>query len=125
MKSSDHVDYHLCEDGSSEGSDTSYVHIAEQMKPKSLDFCLIDGVARDHCALASLDKLKPGGILIIDNVNWYIPKAQPSFSPNSRSLQQGYASEVWQTVGDQLRNWRGIWTSNGVTDTAFWVKPPA
>lgn len=125
VKLTDCVDYHLCEDGSSEGAETNYVHVAKQMKSHSLDFCLIDGVARDHCALASLDKLKPGGILIIDNVNWYIPKAQPSFSPNSRSLKDGYASAVWQTVGEQLQNWRGVWTSNGVTDTAFWVKPPA
>lgn len=113
----DRVDYHLCE------SELDYIHIAKSMKINSLDFCLIDGAARDHCALASLDKLKPGGILIIDNIDRYIPKEKPSFAPNSRSLKEGYASEAWQIVGEQLKNWRSIWTSNGVTDTALWARP--
>lgn len=115
----DRVDYHLCE------GESDYIHIAKNMKINSLDFCLIDGTARDHCALASLDKLKPGGILVIDNIDRYIPKEKPSFAPNSRRHEEGYASEVWQVVGEQLKNWRSIWTSNGVTDTALWVRPVA
>ncbi len=115
----DRVDYHLCE------GELDYINIAKSMKTNSLDFCLIDGTARDHCALASLDKLKPGGILVIDNIDRYIPKEKPSFAPNSRSLEEGYASSDWRIVGEQLKNWRGIWTSNGVTDTALWVRPVA
>lgn len=119
----DGVDYRLCEDGNTDSATTAYVQVANSIAPESLDFCLIDGVARDHCALASLDKLKPGGILIIDNVNWYIPRTPKSSAPNSRGQEDGYASDIWSEVGRRLESWRRIWTTNGVTDTALWVKP--
>lgn len=117
------VDYYLHEDGSTNLESSDYVSVARRIMPESLDFCLIDGTAREHCALACLDKLKPGGILIIDNVERYFPREKKSFSPNARSIRDGYASEVWEQVGVQLRDWRSIWTTNGVTDTAFWVRP--
>ena len=117
------VEYLLHRDGASNSADSEYVAVARNMTPSSLDFCLIDGTARDHCALASLDKIKPGGILIIDNVERYIPREQKTCSPNARSISDGYASEVWTQVGKELQTWRSVWTTNGVTDTAFWVKP--
>lgn len=117
------VEYFLYEDGSTDSATSEYVNVARQMQPSSLDFCLIDGTARDYCAFASLDKLKPGGILIIDNVERYIPRDPKTFSPNARSTYDGYASEVWEQVGALIENWRFIWTTNGIADTAFWVKP--
>ncbi len=66
------VDYRLCEDGETDSDATEYLKVVNSIAPRSIDFCLIDGAARDHCALASLDKIKPGGILIVDNVNWYV-----------------------------------------------------
>ncbi len=117
------VDYRLREDGATESPDSAYVEVAKSIASSSLDFVLVDGVARDHCALASLDKLKPGGMLIIDNVNWYLPREPKSRSPNSRDQADGYASEVWGQVGEQIKNWRCVWTTNGVWDTALWVKP--
>jgi predicted O-methyltransferase YrrM len=116
------VNYNLCEDGINESDSSSYVNIAKRVRPSSLDFCLVDGVARDYCALASLDKLKPGGILIIDNVNWYMPRQQPSIAPNSRRGDD-YASATWRDVGREVAGWRCIWTTNGIWDSAFWVKP--
>lgn len=113
----------LHEDGNSGSPASAYVSVARSVAPSSLDFCLIDGVARDHCALACLDKLKPGGILIIDNVNWFIPRLKPSSAPNSRTLQHGFATETWRLVGEAIADWRSVWTSDGVTDTAFWVRP--
>jgi len=117
------VDYRLCEDGDADSATTSYVKVASAIAQESLDFCLIDGVARDHCALATLDRLKPGGILIIDNVNWYMPRTLKSLAPNSRGHEDGYSSDVWCEVGRRLASWRRIWTTNGVWDSALWVKP--
>ena len=93
---------------------------------ESLDFCLVDGVTdlRAHCALACLPKLRPGGLLIIDNANWFIPRRGPSRAPNSRGLAEGYASDAWAELGRQIAAWECLWTTNGVTDTAFWIKPP-
>ena len=119
------VDYRLCEDGIQNDAATDYVNICSTIPSESLDFVLIDGVARDHCALASLDKIRSGGILIVDNVNWFFPRPVKvrSVSPNSRRPEDGYASDAWSHVGTHIADWRFVWTSNGVTDTAFWVKP--
>jgi hypothetical protein len=102
---------------------SAYVNAIDRVQNKSLEFCLIDGAARDHCALASLPKLKPGGILVIDNANWYLPSKNKSHSPHSRCVGYGYASPTWQSVGEQLASWRHIWTTNGITDSALWVRP--
>ncbi len=117
------VDYRLREDGISGAKDSGYVAVARSLASAGLDFCLVDGVARDHCARASLDILKPGGILIVDNANWYIPFEFGSTAPNSRSPDDGYASDAWREVDDAVGDWRKIWTTNGVTVTALWQKP--
>lgn len=39
----------------------------------SLDFVVVDGWYRPVCARAALSKLKPGGILLIDNTDWNDP----------------------------------------------------
>ncbi len=40
---------------------------------ESLDLVIVDGWYRPVCALAALDKIKPGGYLLIDNTNWDDP----------------------------------------------------
>ena len=95
-----------------------YVAVAEEMEDGSLDFALVDGIARDRCALALLPKLKPGGLMIIDNVNWYLPNR--SHAPTSR--RNDYETPVWAEVERRIASWRRIWTSNGVTDTLIAVR---
>ena len=100
---------------------SSYVHEIDDKKGGSLNFILVDGALRDLCVLAAIPKLKPGGLLILDNVNWYLPC--DSRSPNSiRSLQE-LKSKYWAHFIEQIKYWRCFWTTNGVTDTAIWVKP--
>jgi hypothetical protein len=88
---------------------------------QQFDFVLMDGLYRDECALAALTRLKPQGVLVLDNANWYLPST--SRSPNSRSPADGPASPQWARFEDGVCTWERIWTSNGVTDTAIWVKP--
>lgn len=109
------VDYRFCE------KESDYVSVADQLPQESLDFVLVDGIARGQCALAAVPKLKTGGLLILDNSNWFLPSA--SRSPNSRRLSQGSASEVWNVFLSELKRWRCTWTTDGVTDTACWEKP--
>jgi hypothetical protein len=87
-----------------------------------LDFCLVDGEHRDDCAIRALDKLKPGGLMIVDNVNWYIPRDSKSRAPNSRRGSD-FASERWRDFATLVASWRCVWTTNGVTDTAAWIRP--
>jgi predicted O-methyltransferase YrrM len=99
----------------------TYVCHAGHLPEESVDFILVDGEVRDRCSLVSLPKLKPNGIFILDNANWYLPNT--SRSPNSRRRKEGAASPDWDRFGEAVKHWRHIWTSNGVTDTAIFLKP--
>jgi predicted O-methyltransferase YrrM len=101
--------------------DTQYVQAAQEISPDSLDVVLVDGTYRAQCVLYSLPLLKAGGILVIDNVNRYLPS--DSIAPNSRGRQQGPIDAEWQQVLDLIGGWRFFWTSNGVSDTAVYFKP--
>jgi len=117
------VDYHLLpkEVSDDRGDEAAYVRIVDRFEANSLDFILVDGVYRDFCALRALAKIRPGGVLVIDNVNRFLPSN--SLSPNSRTLIQGPHSVVWEEVQRSISQWRRIWTSSGVTDTALFFRP--
>jgi predicted O-methyltransferase YrrM len=98
----------------------SYVRVIEEFEPESLNFVLVDGVYRNMCAYMAVAKVTPGGLIVVDNANWFIPSN--SFSPNSRTARMGYM-EDWEQFASAVSNWRCIWTTNGVTDTALYLKP--
>lgn len=106
------------------GSEPSaqYISILAQIPDGSLDFCLVDGELRDICAKAAIPKVKPGGMLIVDDVHKYLPSA--SRSPTARSFSTGPASDAWAEVATALSGWRTYWTSSGIKDTALFFKPP-
>jgi predicted O-methyltransferase YrrM len=111
------VEYHLC------AGERDYVSLIDRFPRESFDFCLVDGEARDLCALAALSLVRPGGIIIVDNCNWYLPSR--TRSPFSRRPEQGPSTSEWSSYYSQVKEWRRIWTTNGVTDTCLWVKPGA
>lgn len=121
----DHVDHHHAEvpQTNSPHADHGYIQIAAALPDASLDFALVDGVLRDHCAELALRLLRPGALLIIDNANAYLP--HDSAIPGARGADAAPKSEVWDRVNATLAGWRRIWTTNGVWDTAFFVKPAA
>lgn len=97
-----------------------YMEVASRFGKNTIDFALVDGIWRDSCALHVIEKIKVGGLLVIDNVNWYLPSA--SISPNSRTAAMGPATKRWSVFNRMTENWRRIWTTNGVTDTAIYIK---
>ncbi len=99
-----------------------YVAQAASVADDSLDFCLVDGEFRDECAIAILPKLRSGALLVVDNVNWYLPHATTA-SPASRRPADGCQTPLWTRFAAVVEGWRRYWTSNGVTDTAIWIKP--
>ena len=117
------VDYHFIPKNreDDDANDADYVKILERVATNSVDFVLVDGVYRDFCALNSLRVIRPGGVLIIDDVNWFLPSN--SYSPASRSEQMGPKGRTWEEVHRTISQWRKIWTSSGVADTAFFFKP--
>lgn len=103
------------------GAEATYVRVMDRFAPDSIDFALVDGMYRGHCALGMVERLRSAGVLVIDNANWFLPS--PGQSPTSRRLSDGPAGEVWLRFATATKNWRRIWTSSGVTDTLILFKP--
>jgi predicted O-methyltransferase YrrM len=98
------------------------IRAADSLDPESLDYILVDGrPSRGACCLAATGKLKPGGILILDNANRYLPCG--SVAPESRALKDGPLNAEFEEFLEKVKKWETIWTSNGVTDTAIFQKP--
>lgn len=118
------VNYILCKaaEGQEKPGESSYVQVVNTFSKDGLDFVLIDGLYRDVCANMVFEKIRPGGIIVLDNANWYLPC--DSISPSSRPKNSPPASEEWTRFFDRVKDWRLIWTSNGVWDTAIWFKLP-
>ena len=93
----------------------------DEFGARSLDFALVDGMYRSACTLAVVPRLKPGGLIIVDNVNWFLPSA--SRAPSSRGLDDAPLTPTWEEFADAVAGWERKWTENGVTDTAIWVAP--
>ena len=77
-----------CEKEPDEGleQNPAYVQVVKRFEKNSLDFVLVDGMYRDAYANWFV-RIRPGGLLIIDNANWYLPSN--SGSPNSRTFVRG------------------------------------
>lgn len=48
----------------------AYVAVAQAFADESLDLVIVDGHYRQACIAAALPKLRPGGLLLVDNTNW-------------------------------------------------------
>ena len=96
----------------------AYVNVLPDLAPGDLDLVFVDGEYRDACALRAVDLLRPGGLLVLDNSETYLPG--PGRSPWQVTRP---ASQDWEKFVAATSQWRQIWTSNGVWDTTLWVKP--
>ena len=99
-------------------SEEEYINFINEIETESIDFCLIDGAFRDTCAINMLDKIKKNGVLVIDNINWYIPcQTYAPFSAN-----KDFNNQLWRNFLKKTISWRYIHTTNGVWDTGIWIK---
>jgi predicted O-methyltransferase YrrM len=97
---------------------SAYVGAVPDVEPGSIDLAFVDGEYRDECALRALDLLRPGGLLVLDNAETYLPTT--TRSPWSVPAP---ATPRWQELVERTAGWRRIWTTNGVWDTAIWLVP--
>lgn len=79
----------------------TYVSVVESFADGTLDFVVVDGHYRQACILAALDKIKPGGLLLVDNTN-RLPIKEWGVPAN------------WSIVHQ---------SSNVMTETTIWQKP--
>jgi len=102
----------------------------ESLTDQTIDVALVDGGPRSFCTMTLIPKLRPGGLLILDDVHNFLPSQ--SESPNAfrnpanipvKSING--AALNWRDVFQQIQSWRRLWLSNGVRDTAVFFKPCA
>jgi hypothetical protein len=98
-----------------------YVRLIDRFSNNSLDIVVVDGIYRDLCAYSAIDKICPGGLLILDDVYRYLPSN--SIAPYSIPVNGEPVSLIWKDFKKLVKNWRCIWTSDGVHDTAIFIKP--
>jgi predicted O-methyltransferase YrrM len=56
----------------------AYIRVADDLPDASLDLVIVDGHYRSHCIRRAVPKLRPGGFLLVDDVNfWPAPEAVP------------------------------------------------
>ncbi len=116
----ENVTLRLVENGG-ENWETAYENVIATLGNKSFDFVLVDADhGREQLCRQLVKQVSPGGFLMLDNANWYLPSE--SHSPNSRSFAQGPATAGWAEFLHAVAGWRCIWTSSGVTDTTFWIR---
>jgi len=104
------------------GGRSKYARTILEFDDATLDFVLVDGMYREHVSKLVIPKIRSGGLLIIDNINWYLPPPKTR-APASRTLALGPAGALWSDVATTLADWRAIWTTSGVTDTGIFIKP--
>ncbi|MEH3034302.1 MAG: hypothetical protein PGN07_09760 [Aeromicrobium erythreum] len=98
--------------------EAAYVGAAPDLAAGSLDLAFVDGEYRDACMLRAIDLLRSGGVLVLDNAETYLPTTTRSPWHVDRP-----ATPRWGEVAERLQDWRRVWTTNGVWDTALWFKP--
>lgn len=112
------VGYHLV---SSENLIQTADEAASGLPGGQVDGVLIDGLDRDRCAEWALRTVRSGGVIVIDNVNRYLPcstRSPESIGPDAKPV-----SRLWQDFAEAVAEWRSVWWSDGVTDTAIYFKP--
>jgi SAM-dependent methyltransferase len=65
-----------------------YVSQISEFPDRSFDFCLVDGHYRQACIRAALRKLRPGGLLIVDDTQW-MPLAEWGVSTDWEVAMRG------------------------------------
>jgi len=120
------IDYRLIEargDQLDEPYDHPYAKVADEFADQSLDFAVVDGQMRKRCIERAIDKIKPGGLLVLDGANRYLPNAFEGSHSTIMIYRDVPLDDEWQAVADRLKPWRAMHTSDGLWDTRFWVRP--
>ncbi len=131
------VDYRLIphdfegEDDEQEMHRNPLVRAAYELADETLDYALVDSAPRGCLCRGVAAKIKHGGVLILDNANWYLPppaRVRPP-APGSVSAVMGTPGsavphhECWPAFARLTADWEARWSSNGIQMTLILIRP--
>jgi hypothetical protein len=97
----------------------SYPYVTgPDIKNETLDFAIIDGSYREYCLIRALDFIKPGGLIILDDSNCYLPT--DSVVPVKLSSP---ANRTWERIVELISDWKIQVFYDGVKELKVWQKP--
>jgi hypothetical protein len=131
------VDYRLIphdfegEEDEQEMHRNPFVRAAYDFPDETLDYALVDSAPRGCLCVGVMPKLKRGGVLILDNANWYLPPPAAVHPPAPGSVAQVLGTpgsrmpshECWPAFARRIPDWQSVWSSNGIQMTLLLIKP--
>ncbi len=131
------VDYRLIphdfegEDDEQEMHRNAFVRAAYDLEDESLDYALVDSAPRGCLCRGVAPKIRHGGLLILDNANWYLPPPASVHPPAPGSVTAVPGTpgskvprhECWPAFAQLTAGWDAHWSSNGIQMTLILVKP--
>ena len=99
---------------------STYFKTINNFDNESLDFIIVDGKYRDILSLKAIEKLKKGGLLILDNAERYLPNDYKIFETMGNNKNN--VSPNWKKFIEHVKNWRKIRTCDGISSTYLLIK---
>jgi SAM-dependent methyltransferase len=99
-------------------NDESYYNYIETIVDDSISFCLVDGLFRDIISLKIINKIRPGGFILIDDIERYLP-SNDTHSPSKNC----YYNDNWKLFEGLTKNWHKLYFSDGITDQIILTRP--
>ena len=99
-----------------------YVRAIDSEPDDSIDLVIVDGQARTRCVLAAAPKIRPGGMLLLDDSQW--SDHEPPSRRQLTRLRQEFTNLPEQLSGWTAHHLRGIKPGTWLpVQTTVWVKP--
>jgi len=131
------VDYRLIphdfegEDDEQEMHRNPLVRAVDLFEDESLDYALIDSAPRGCLSRGIAPKIKHGGVLVLDNANWFLPPPGNVRPPAPGSVAATFGTpgsavahhECWPAFARETARWNARWSSNGIQMTLILIKP--
>jgi hypothetical protein len=105
-----------------EGPFDEYAHAIDTEPDCSFDLVIIDGQARRECLFAAEPKVKPGGMLLLDDSQ--ASDTEPPPRADLNLLRWQYLDFPTKLAGWQMHHLRGLKPGHWMpVQTSIWIKP--